>query len=142
MQRDVNVPHGKAATETLMLTTVVSLASDDPGPELGTRRGEEERRERELRCYGPGVTRGGERGVTAGAAPGPVNVSVKIRSSGLRREMLQLVTTSSRAFKISRDVTIFVNSLFFFCLGLSTSCGALLPQYNFMQSIENVNLYL
>ena len=41
MQRDVNVPHGKAATETLMLT-VVSLASDDPGPELGTRRGGEE----------------------------------------------------------------------------------------------------
>ena len=39
-KRDVNVPHGKAATETLMLTTVVSLASDDPGPELGTRRGE------------------------------------------------------------------------------------------------------
>ena len=33
-ERDVNVPHGKAATETLMLTTVVSLASDDPGPEL------------------------------------------------------------------------------------------------------------
>ena len=81
LQRDVNVPHGKAATETLMLTTVVSLASDDPGPELGTRRGEEERRERELRCYGPGVTPGEERewGVTAGAAPGPVNVSVKIR---------------------------------------------------------------
>ena len=43
LKRDVNVPHGKAATETLMLT-VVSLASDDPGPELGTRRGEEERR--------------------------------------------------------------------------------------------------
>ena len=38
LKRDVNVPHGKAATETLMLT-VVSLASDDPGPELGTRRG-------------------------------------------------------------------------------------------------------
>ena len=37
--RDVNVPHGKAATETLMLTTVVSSASDDPGPEL--RRGGE-----------------------------------------------------------------------------------------------------
>ena len=74
MQRDVNVPHGKAATETLMLTTVVSLASDDPGPELGTRRGEEERRERELRCYGPGVTRGEERGVRSdgrgGARPG------------------------------------------------------------------------
>ena len=50
---DVNVPHGKAATETLMLRTVVSLASDDPGPELlETRRGIEEE-ERELRCYGP-----------------------------------------------------------------------------------------
>ena len=50
---DVNVPHGKAATETLMLRTVVSLASDDPGPELlETRRGAEEE-ERELRCYGP-----------------------------------------------------------------------------------------
>ena len=74
LQRDVNVPHGKAATETLMLTTVVSLASDDPGPELGTRRGEEERRERELRCYGPGVTPGEERGVRSdgrgGARPG------------------------------------------------------------------------
>ena len=53
LKRDVNVPHGKAATETLMLTSVVSLASDDPGPELGTRRGEEERRRGE---EGEGVT--------------------------------------------------------------------------------------
>ena len=48
-KRDVNVPHGKAATETLMLTTVVSLASDDPG--LGAARDTE-------------TSRGGGEGVT------------------------------------------------------------------------------
>ena len=56
LKSDVNVPHGKAATETL-ITDVddcrKSWASDDPGPEL--RRGGGE-----LRCYG--VTRSYGRG--------------------------------------------------------------------------------
>ena len=41
---DVSVPHGKAATETLMLTTVVSLASDDTTPARSCR--EQERQSR------------------------------------------------------------------------------------------------
>ena len=86
---DVNVPHGKAATETLMLRTVVSLASDDPGPELlETRRGEEQRRRRG--SYDVTAPATGSDGRGTGASPGQCQCQDQAwRCSGLGREMLQ-----------------------------------------------------
>ena len=94
LKSDVNVPHGKAATETLMLTTVVS-----PGRQMtpGRSCGEEEgvtmlRSDAELR---PG------RG-----APVPVNVKIRLGAPHSGERCYNCVTTSSRAFKISCDQEI------------------------------------
>ena len=90
-----------------MLTTVVSLASDDPGPELLETRRRAEEEERELRCYGPRVTRSDGRG---GASPGQCQCQDQARRySGLGREMFVTAWRNSCAFKITCEQEIVVN---------------------------------